>query len=151
MPETGQLYPLGVYASDNGRVRLIGLALHSETSEVYAVIERGKDFYVEPLSYFGDPNVNGKPRYEFKCFDVPKLKAAPGIEPGTYKHFKRTGVDDPVYQVYGTVKYEGDVFVLYRPCYGQRPLMIRPFSMFHEHVDKPEFNYSGPRFFKTSS
>ncbi|MBI4032386.1 DUF1653 domain-containing protein [Candidatus Berkelbacteria bacterium] len=65
------------------------------------------------------------------------------ITPGRYRHFK-----GKEYTVLGVARHteSGESMVVYRAEYGERALCVRPYGMFIEHVDKPEYNYSGPRF-----
>jgi len=67
----------------------------------------------------------------------------PTIPLGRYQHFK--GME---YTVLGVARHSetGEYHVVYRAEYGDRGLNIRPYDMFVEHVEKPEHNYSGPRF-----
>ena len=64
------------------------------------------------------------------------------IKPGIYKHFKGNE-----YQVYDVAQHSEtfELFVVYRPLYGERKLTIRPLTMFMEEVDRD--GYKGPRFF----
>lgn len=65
------------------------------------------------------------------------------IKNGKYKHFK--GAE---YEVLGTAKHSEtqEEFVVYRALYGNGELWVRPVEMFVEEVEKPEYNYKGPRF-----
>ncbi len=67
------------------------------------------------------------------------------IKPGIYRHFKG---EDKRYQVIGTAMHSetGESMVVYRALYGEGALFVRPEAMFLEEVDKPEYNYRGPRF-----
>jgi hypothetical protein len=62
-------------------------------------------------------------------------------KPGIYAHFKGNE-----YLVFGDVSHSetGEVFVLYRPLYGDARLTVRPKNMFHEEVARPP--RMGPRF-----
>ena len=40
----------------------------------------------------------------------------------------------------------GEILVVYRNTADNTKTWVRPIEMFLEHVDKPEYNYSGPRF-----
>jgi hypothetical protein len=145
---SGHLYPLGWYLSQNRVSHLImGLAQHSETGDFHMLDATDPhDWKIIPLKDFAEQNANGKgPAYalvEETSRMVNFLGSA--LEPGIYQHFKgRT------YTVYGTVRDEdGNLFVLYRPTYGQKVLMLRPFEMFTEEVDRPEIPYQGPRFWR---
>lgn len=66
--------------------------------------------------------------------------------PGLYRHYK--GND---YQVIGTAIHSetGERLVVYRPCYGERGLWVRPLAMFMETVDvdgerRNRFAWVGP-------
>ena len=52
--------------------------------------------------------------------------------PGLYRHYK-----GKQYEVIGTATHSetGERFVVYRPCYGERALWIRPVAMFCEEVE----------------
>lgn len=52
-------------------------------------------------------------------------------QPGLYRHYK--GRD---YEVLGTATHSetGECLVVYRPCYGERGLWIRPLPMFLDTV-----------------
>ncbi len=67
------------------------------------------------------------------------------LVPGIYKHFK-----GGMYHVYGVANNTetNELVVVYSAQYGPRfgKLATRPLPMFIEHVEKPEFNYRGPRF-----
>lgn len=68
---------------------------------------------------------------------------AQGVKPGRYRHFK--GGD---YEVLSTARSSEDreqEFVIYRSI-KNGTTWVRPLAMFVEHVEKPEYNYSGPRF-----
>ncbi len=74
--------------------------------------------------------------------------------PGRYGHFKGTEM------VYNNVNFslemsdtdprhtEGAIVTLYQPLYGEHKYLLRhrPLAMWGEHVEKPEYNYAGPRF-----
>lgn len=64
----------------------------------------------------------------------------PHLKPGRYRHFK-----GDMYTVLGVGQHTetGEYFVVYRGDHGIR---LRPYAMFVEHVDKPEYQYQGPRF-----
>jgi hypothetical protein len=53
-------------------------------------------------------------------------------EPDLYRHYK--GND---YEVLGTATHSetGERLVVYRPCYGERALWVRPLAMFIEEVE----------------
>ena len=65
------------------------------------------------------------------------------IKPGIYKHFK-----GKEYKVLGVAIHSEtrEKFVLYLELYEPYDLNIRPIEMWNEEVDKPEYNYKGPRF-----
>ncbi|BFT31497.1 hypothetical protein D210916BOD24_26730 [Alteromonas sp. D210916BOD_24] len=67
------------------------------------------------------------------------------ITPGRYKHYKGHMYD--VYEV-ATHSEDESKLVVYRPCYGERALWVRPLEMFVETVEKngktiPRFAYIG--------
>lgn len=65
--------------------------------------------------------------------------------PGRYYHFKHP---DQFYDVLGTVLHTEtkEKLVVYRALYGEQPLYARPLAMFLEEVERPDFDYHGPRF-----
>jgi hypothetical protein len=75
------------------------------------------------------------------------MNSAEEPTPGIYHHFK-----DPekLYELIGTAMHTEteEKVVVYRPLYADAvaPLFVRPLFMFLEIVDKPEYNYHGPRF-----
>lgn len=69
------------------------------------------------------------------------------MQTGIYRHYK--GRD---YEVLGTARHSEteELFVIYRPCYGEGALWIRPKSMFEESVTiegekQPRFALIEPR------
>jgi hypothetical protein len=67
------------------------------------------------------------------------------IAPGRYKHYK-----GHLYDVYEVATHSEDEskLVVYRPCYGDRELWVRPLEMFTESVELnnetvPRFAYIG--------
>lgn len=65
--------------------------------------------------------------------------------PGRYRHYK--GSDYDVYEV-ATHSEDESSLVVYRPCYGEKALWVRPLSMFKEEVlvegkSVPRFAYIG--------
>ena len=54
-----------------------------------------------------------------------------GIKPGFYRHFKGN-----LYEVIGTAKHSETLeeMVVYRACYGEHGLWVRPASMWNETV-----------------
>ena len=60
--------------------------------------------------------------------------ALPSAEPvpGLYRHYKGNH-----YEVLGTATHSesGEHLVVYRPCYGERGLWVRPLAMFVEEVE----------------
>lgn len=67
------------------------------------------------------------------------------IAPGRYKHYK-----GHLYDVYEVATHSEDEskLVVYRPCYGERALWVRPLDMFIESVELnneivPRFAYMG--------
>lgn len=55
------------------------------------------------------------------------------ITPGRYQHYKGNFYD--VYEV-ATHSEDESKLVVYRPCYGERALWVRPLDMFTESVEK---------------
>ena len=55
------------------------------------------------------------------------------ITPGRYQHYKGNFYD--VYEV-ATHSEDASKLVVYRPCYGERALWVRPLDMFTESVEK---------------
>ena len=53
------------------------------------------------------------------------------VEPGRYRHYKGN-----FYQVLGTARHSetDEMFVVYRPLYGEGALWVRPEAMFEETV-----------------
>ncbi len=67
------------------------------------------------------------------------------ITPGRYQHYKGNFYD--VYEI-ATHSEDESKLVVYRPCYGERALWVRPLDMFTESVEKdgkvlPRFAYVG--------
>ena len=65
--------------------------------------------------------------------------------PGRYKHYKGNLYD--VYEV-ATHSEDESKLVVYRPCYGEKALWVRPLDMFVESVERdgetfPRFAYVG--------
>lgn len=67
-------------------------------------------------------------------------QAKPTIKLGKYKHFK--GGTYPVLGM-GQHTETGEWFVVYQ---GRNEIRLRSYDNFVQHVEKPEYNYSGPRF-----
>ncbi|WP_438985107.1 DUF1653 domain-containing protein [Aequoribacter sp.] len=57
------------------------------------------------------------------------------ITPGLYQHYK-----GPRYRVIGVARHSEteEELVVYRTCYGDESLWVRPASMFRELVETPE-------------
>jgi hypothetical protein len=55
------------------------------------------------------------------------------ITPGRYKHYKGNMYD--VYEI-ATHSEDESKLVVYRPCYGERALWVRPLDMFTETVER---------------
>jgi hypothetical protein len=150
----GHLYQPGWYLAHTGQAhRIVGLAQHSETGELFVLdATDAADWRAIPLSTFADRNVNGTGKPAFVALqnrrgDGHVHMIAPGIDPGAYQHFK-----GQTYAVYGTLSApDGARLVLYRPHYGQAALMLRPLAMFTERVNKPSIPYNGPRFWRVGS
>jgi len=77
------------------------------------------------------------------CFPLIKEQQTEGVIKGIYQHFK-----GKYYLVLGIAYHSESIepMVLYVPLYGDLRLIVRPKAMFFEEVDKPEYNYKGPRF-----
>ncbi|MEK7080136.1 MAG: DUF1653 domain-containing protein [Patescibacteria group bacterium] len=67
------------------------------------------------------------------------------VKPGIYHHFKTS---EQLYEVIGTALHTEteEQLVIYRALYGPHTIYARPVKMFLEHVDKPDYGYTGPRF-----
>ena len=67
------------------------------------------------------------------------------VKPGVYRHFKGN-----IYHVLGVAENTETrgLVAVYIPQYGEHKgkLSCRDLKMFLEEVDRPEFNYKGPRF-----
>lgn len=65
------------------------------------------------------------------------------IQPGRYRHFK-----GKEYTVIGVAQHTetNEWLVIYRQEYGDHALLARPYEMFLEVVNSPEYDYIGPRF-----
>jgi hypothetical protein len=69
-----------------------------------------------------------------------------------YYHFKHNTILDSLnycYEIIGIAKHTEtrEQIVVYKPLYPcDVELFVRPLEMFLEIVDKPEYNYNGPRF-----
>ena len=59
----------------------------------------------------------------------------PDPVPGFYRHFKGAR-----YELIGVARHSesGERLVVYRPCYGEGGLWVRPLAMWTEMVDGPE-------------
>jgi hypothetical protein len=67
----------------------------------------------------------------------PGLGGSPPLadpEPGMYRHYK-----GKLYELIGTATHSesGERLVVYRPCYGERALWVRPLAMFSEVIETP--------------
>jgi len=76
---------------------------------------------------------------------TPELRTPELRTPGRYRHYK--GSDYDVYEV-ATHSEDESSLVVYRPCYGEKALWVRPLSMFQEEVivdgkSVPRFAYIG--------
>lgn len=65
------------------------------------------------------------------------------METGIYRHYK-----GQEYLVIGKATLEESLAeaVIYQALYGEYTLWIRELAIFKEHLDLPEYPYSGPRF-----
>ncbi|MPN03313.1 hypothetical protein SDC9_150540 [bioreactor metagenome] len=63
------------------------------------------------------------------------------IKLGFYEHFKGKR-----YEVIGIAKHSETLeeMVVYRQCYGEHEIWVRPLAMWNETIDRDE--YHGPRF-----
>ncbi len=61
-------------------------------------------------------------------------KSRPKINPGRYRHYKGNE-----YEVVDVVRHSEteEWMVLYRPCYGDGDMWVRPYKMFLESVELP--------------
>lgn len=71
-------------------------------------------------------------------------KSKPMIEAGRYRHYK--GNEYEVVDIVCHSETE-EWMVLYRPCYGDKDLWVRPYNMFIESVELPSGD-TVPRFDK---
>lgn len=64
---------------------------------------------------------------------------------GIYYHFKKP---DHHYVIVGIAMHTEtqEDMVIYQEQEGEKRIFARPINMFFEEVEKPEFNYKGPRF-----
>ncbi len=65
------------------------------------------------------------------------------VKPGIYQHFK-----GKEYKIIGTALHSEtrEEYVVYIELYPPYDLNVRPKHLFLEEVDKPEYNWKGPRF-----
>lgn len=69
----------------------------------------------------------------------------PDLKPGRYRHFK--GTIAIVHAVAEHTETKEPYVVYEHPDdAGNTRWWVRPYEMFVENVDKPEYNYTGPRF-----
>lgn len=79
---------------------------------------------------------------EFSSFDISLVGKT---KKGIYKNFK--GKDYLVLdEVSDATNGAAEPMILYVQLYGEFQMMVRRKSEFFEIVDRPEFNYKGPRF-----
>ncbi len=73
------------------------------------------------------------------------------VQPGVYRHFKFGNL----YQVFGVVPDASELkpgelprppLVFYQQRYAPYAFLYRTLTNFREHVERPDYNYSGPRF-----
>lgn len=73
------------------------------------------------------------------------IPSADSVKPGVYRHFKGN-----IYHVLGVAENTEtrELSVMYIPQGGEHAgrLSNRDLKMFLEEVDRPEYNYKGPRF-----
>lgn len=143
--------PIGLYRRLGvGLFFMHGVAMHSETRELFVVVDSVNKVEALPLSSFARQE-NGRPVFEFEKEGERNFPESSILPVGNYKHFKSGNDERRLYKVYGIVtsSHENrEVLVLYRPLYGSQMLMLRPLSMFAEIVKKPEYQYEGPRFYR---
>lgn len=67
------------------------------------------------------------------------------LQTGFYRHYKGS-----LYEVIGVARHSEteEALVVYRPCYGERSLWVRPLDMFRESVEVngellPRFEFVG--------
>lgn len=73
----------------------------------------------------------------------PLSEQAKNFKPGLYKHYK-----GDMYKAYFVARHSearNEEFVVYESL-KKGLIWVRPLNMFLENVDKPEYNYKGPRF-----
>lgn len=112
----------------------LGEFTHTETGETFIAVDALYEPYRQLLlSPHGDSRTEG-----------PVILHAPSVPPGIYRHFKHGNR----YRVFGEYMRPetGEVFVAYAALYAPYARMVRPTAMWHEHVDRPEIPYQGPRF-----
>ena len=121
-----------------GKFYVFGEFRHTESSITY-VAYCG---LTEPFT----PYVNAKERFVLGldypgCHRLPA--AAIRVPPGIYTHFKGRE-----YNVHGEFIHAltGELFVCYWGMYEPYARCARLTSMFLEEVDRPDFDYKGPRF-----
>ena len=145
----------GLYAIENWRYVVVGVSTNTETGEQCVLCQQFTSlfpfsFFLVPLGKFAAGM--GADQKIVEQYDAPRLlkpsRGAYGITPGLYGHFK-----NPLntYNVIAVARNTetGERCVLYQPLYGEYRYRLchRPKAMFFERVEKPEHNYSGPRFF----
>lgn len=69
---------------------------------------------------------------------------AKALRPGIYRHFK--GDDFKVICAARHSEARDQEFVVYQSLKYPDRIWVRPLKMFLEDVDRPEYNYKGPRF-----
>lgn len=155
----------GLYAATKERVgkthsvlNVIGVSTNTETAErcVLCQIRSGPlsgVFRHIPVGQFSaDVKKFGKLLEPFntpRLFDIETPREFHTITPGLFGHFKDTR---NTYNIIAVARNSetGEWCVAYQPLYGVHRYQFRhrPLENFREHVEKPEYNYSGPRFFQ---
>lgn len=162
--------PHGTYTDNEGmRFNVIGVSRHTETKKKAVILQlfnthtfNGENFFLVAFERFLGTSKESPVLAE--AFENPIIVGEPETlrkaPPGRYGHFKEM---DMLYNGIGfainttelvpdkkpTLLDDADeVVMLYQPLYGEYKYQFchRPLDMFLEHVEKPEYNYSGPRF-----
>lgn len=145
----------GLYTLHGKKVVVAGLSRNTETGERCVLIQDGRPLLLDWSFFLLVPENEYERMSEKDLRLIEAIETPPlfphkgfGIDPGVYGHFKRPG---PNYNVIcSALKLNtAEWFVVYQPLYGDRrfELCHRPYEMFVGHVEKPEHNYFGPRFF----
>ncbi|OGZ05320.1 MAG: hypothetical protein A3C93_04720 [Candidatus Lloydbacteria bacterium RIFCSPHIGHO2_02_FULL_54_17] len=147
----------GLYAIDDWRYNVVGISNDTETGERCVLSQhlsgggRNTTFFLVPFDQF--VLGMGKDQRMLQEWNAPRIIESADyrfhdVAPGLYGHFKSKA---SAYNVIGpalNIK-TGERFVAYQPLYGEHRYRLRHrlLTMFCERVEKPEYNYSGTRFF----